>query len=124
MNNKYVILILGFALGILTSSLVYFYISFTQRTSQSNMMHHGNMEVSQPANNIHSMNEMMKEYSDLEFLNLMIIHHQDAVDMSQRALIKSDNQFIRNLAQSIITLQKKEINDMKIEIDKIINIKK
>jgi len=67
------------------------------------------------------MNSMMKEYSDLEYLNLMIIHHQDALDMAQRALISSSNNFIKNLSQNIISSQSKEINDMKIEIDKIIN---
>jgi uncharacterized protein (DUF305 family) len=124
MNNKYLLLILGFALGIFTSSMVYFYISFIQKTSISTSIQLSDESMSEPTKNIHSMNDMMKEYSDLEFLNLMIIHHQDAIDMSQRALINSNNQFIRNLSQSIINVQKKEINEMKIEIDKIINIKK
>jgi uncharacterized protein (DUF305 family) len=121
--NKSVLLILGFVLGIFTSSFVYLYISYQQKTSPlagtpaNNIMDHSQHMM----NGMPSMNSMMKEYSDLEFLNLMIIHHQDALDMSQRALVSSTNQFIKNLSENIISSQTKEINEMKIEIDKIIN---
>lgn len=121
MNNKFVLLILGFVLGIFTSSFVYLFLNFQQKnqtpTANNQMMDHS----SHMMNGMPSMNSMMKEYSDLEYLNLMIIHHQDGVDMAKRALVQSSNDFIRKLSSDIINAQTKEINEMKIEIDKIIN---
>jgi len=120
MNNKFVLLILGFVLGLFTASFYYLYTNFqNQNNSQVTPLA---MDHSQHMmNGMPSMNAMMKEYTDLEYLNLMIIHHQDAVDMAQRAVISSSNNFIKTLSQNIISSQSKEINDMKIEIDKIIN---
>ncbi len=120
MNNKFVLLILGFVLGIFTASFYYLYTNFQLKNAPqvpANTMDHSQHMM----NGMPSMNSMMKEYSDLEYLNLMIIHHQDALDMAQRAIISSSNTFIKNLSQNIISSQSKEINDMKIEIDKIIN---
>jgi uncharacterized protein (DUF305 family) len=120
MKNKFVLLILGFVLGIFTASFYYLYTNFQIKNFTqvpSNTMDHAQHMM----NGMPSMNSMMKEYSDLEYLNLMIIHHQDALDMAQRALISSSNNFIKNLSENIISSQSKEINSMKIEIDKIIN---
>jgi uncharacterized protein (DUF305 family) len=120
MKNKFVLLILGFVLGIFTASFYYLYTNFQIKNFTqvpSNTMDHSQHMM----NGMPSMNSMMKEYSDLEYLNLMIIHHQDALDMAQRALISSSNNFIKNLSENIISSQSKEINSMKIEIDKIIN---
>lgn len=122
MNGKAVLIIIGFVLGLFTSTFVYLYISYQQKVSPMagtpvQMMDHSQHMM----NGMPSMNSMMKEYSDLEYLNLMIIHHQDGVDMAQRALVSSTNSFIKKLSQDIISAQTKEINDMKIEIDKIIN---
>jgi uncharacterized protein (DUF305 family) len=122
MNNKVVLLILGFVLGLFVALFGYLYMTYQQKTSQAVSQvtdmtdHSGHMAQGMP-----SMNSMMKQYSDLEFLNLMIVHHQDALDMAQRALVGSSNNFIKELSNNIIKSQSKEINDMKIEIDKIIN---
>jgi len=122
MNSKFILLIIGFVLGIFTASFYYLYLNFQNKTSpvsqvQNNVVDHSMHMM----NGMPSMNSMMKEYTDIEYLNLMIIHHQDALDMAQRALVSSTNVFIKNLSENIIATQTKEINDMKIEIDKIIN---
>lgn len=122
MKGKLALIIIGFVLGIFASSFVYLYISFQQKVSPLAGTTPQVMDHSQHMmNGMPSMNSMMKEYSDLEYLNLMIIHHQDALDMAKRALVSSSNNFIRTLSDNIISTQSKEINDMKIEIDKIIN---
>jgi uncharacterized protein (DUF305 family) len=50
---------------------------------------------------------------DLRFINAMIPHHEGAVTMAQDALSKSKRPEIKKLAQSIITSQQKEIEQMK-----------
>ena len=51
--------------------------------------------------------------ADKDFLAAMIPHHQGAVEMAEVVLQHGKNPKIRQLAQEIITLQKKEIAEMK-----------
>jgi uncharacterized protein (DUF305 family) len=50
---------------------------------------------------------------DKEFLTLMIEHHQSAVSMAKDELSKGQNTAAKNLAQSIVTSQTKQITSMK-----------
>ncbi|HFO2358819.1 TPA: DUF305 domain-containing protein, partial [Escherichia coli] len=50
--------------------------------------------------------------NDLDFLKMMIPHHQAAIDMSRVILETSESKEVRNLAYSIITEQNNEINIM------------
>jgi len=112
-----VLLILGFVLGIFVS---YGY-SVTQNKNEtsSTINPHANHMI----NGMPSMNSMLASYSDLEYLRLMIIHHQDALDMAQKALMNSTNDFVRELSQNIIKSQSNEINQMKSEMTNIIEQK-
>ena len=51
--------------------------------------------------------------ADKDFLAAMIPHHQGAVEMAEVVLQHGKNLKIRQLAQEIITMQKKEIAEMK-----------
>jgi uncharacterized protein (DUF305 family) len=51
--------------------------------------------------------------ADKDFLNAMIPHHQGAVEMAEVVLQHGKNPKIRQLAQEIIAMQKKEIAEMK-----------
>lgn len=51
---------------------------------------------------------------DLDFANMMIMHHQAAVDMSGVEISKGTDAQIRTMAQSIITAQKAEIEQMQL----------
>ena len=53
------------------------------------------------------------EAYDKEFLNQMILHHQQAVDMSKYADTNAKHQEVKDLAQAVISAQEKEIADMK-----------
>jgi uncharacterized protein (DUF305 family) len=53
------------------------------------------------------------ENSDLRFIDAMTPHHEGAVVMAQEALQKSSRPEIKQLAQSIINAQQKEIAQMK-----------
>ena len=76
------------------------------------------MEMSQEQ--MRSMGMMMdpqnlanKEPFDKAFIDAMIPHHQSAIEMAQVALKKSENPKIKELAENIISAQKREIEQMK-----------
>ena len=54
------------------------------------------------------------EAYDKEFLKQMILHHQQAVDMSKHAETNAKHKEIKDLAKTIITTQQKEIADMQL----------
>jgi uncharacterized protein (DUF305 family) len=53
-----------------------------------------------------------REPFDKAFIDAMIPHHQSAIEMAQVALENSDNPKIKELAQNIISAQKREIEQM------------
>jgi hypothetical protein len=50
---------------------------------------------------------------DRDFVNMMIPHHQGAVDMAKALLLYGKDPELRNLAQQIVTDQQNEINIMR-----------
>ena len=52
--------------------------------------------------------------SDVDFVKLMIPHHQAAIDMARTQLLFGKDQQMRRLAQEIITDQQSEIELMKL----------
>ncbi|WP_051786513.1 DUF305 domain-containing protein [Endozoicomonas numazuensis] len=51
--------------------------------------------------------------NDIDFLRMMIPHHQGAIDMAEIILKTTHNKEVKNLAQGIITDQRNEIEIMK-----------
>ncbi|MFZ3010107.1 MAG: DUF305 domain-containing protein [Candidatus Microsaccharimonas sp.] len=49
---------------------------------------------------------------DKAFLEMMIAHHQGAIDMANLASTRAEHEEIKTLSQAIITAQNKEISDM------------
>ena len=62
---------------------------------------------------MHSSNSISLNSSDIMFLQMMIPHHQQAVDISNLAISKSRNQELVTLAKTILTAQTAEIAQMK-----------
>ncbi len=56
---------------------------------------------------------MQMGWTDEGFIEMMIPHHQDAIDMAELALKKAQHPELKKLAQSIIQDQEREINEMK-----------
>ena len=59
---------------------------------------------------MHSSNSTSLNSSDIMFLQMMIPHHQQAVDISNLAISKSRNQELVTLAKTILTAQTAEIS--------------
>ena len=64
-----------------------------------------------------SMMPMMQATSELEFLSLMIPHHQEAIATAQQVLAHSDRPEMREFAQNIIAVQSAEIDQMETWLD-------
>lgn len=67
-----------------------------------------------------SMNDMTKELENLSgddfdkaFIEMMIVHHEGAVDMAQLSDSRAKHDEIKELSKEIIAAQEQEINDMK-----------
>lgn len=56
---------------------------------------------------------MQMGWTDESFIEMMIPHHQDAIDMAELALKKAQHPELKALAQSIIQDQDREIKEMK-----------
>jgi uncharacterized protein (DUF305 family) len=52
--------------------------------------------------------------SDVDFVNLMLPHHQAAIDMAKTQMVYGKNPQIRRLAQEIVTDQQSEIELMQL----------
>jgi uncharacterized protein (DUF305 family) len=56
--------------------------------------------------------------SDADFVNLMLPHHQAAIDMAKTELLNGSDPQMRRLAQEIITDQESEIQLMQLWLDR------
>lgn len=56
---------------------------------------------------------------DRMFLQMMIVHHQGAVDMSRTELGQGSNPDARNIAQQVISAQQAEISEMQILLQQV-----
>ena len=90
-------------------------------TTMSKMNNMDSMSMKNMNNGMmESMNGMMASMNamkmtgdfDLDFANMMIMHHQAAIDMSEIELTKGSDAQVKTWAQNIITAQKAEIGQM------------
>lgn len=92
-------------------------------TSMSNMaqndsMGSGNMKMDNTmmqsmSGTMDKMKDMkMTGDFDLDFANMMMMHHQAAIDMSEVEIAKGADAQLKTMAQNIITAQKAEIDQM------------
>jgi uncharacterized protein (DUF305 family) len=59
-----------------------------------------------------AQNSMQMGWTDQSFIEMMIPHHQDAVEMAEMALKKAQHPELKTLAQNIIRDQEREIQQM------------
>jgi uncharacterized protein (DUF305 family) len=76
-------------------------------------MTHGSMPGMMPAQDMAKLNQAHGTEFDRMWLQMMIQHHQGAIDMSKTELAQGSNPDAKQLAQRIIGSQQKEIDTMK-----------
>ena len=116
MNNNQGILygIIGLLAGVVLTGAI---MSFSGNSSWSRS---GGMMGDSSDHMSMSMNDMADELReksgddfDKAFLEMMIDHHQGAVDMARETLKGAKHQELKTMANDIITAQEKEISQMK-----------
>lgn len=90
-----VTLLIGLAIGFTVSRMPSNTSNERQQTSDSSMQE-----------------KSFAAYSDQQFLEDMIAHHEDAVSMSRRVLEHTSRKEIKTMATTIIDVQTKEIDQM------------
>lgn len=75
-----------------------------------------NQTADHSAMSMDEMNEQLKDLSgdafDAAFIDMMIVHHQGAIDMAALVPNRAKHDEIKKLGQEIILAQTREINDM------------
>lgn len=102
------ILIIGFGAGYAIRGN-----SVLERDSDSHMMPDGSMMGNAMGDMMTGLQGKTGDDFDKAFLAEMIVHHQGAVTMAQAALQNAKHQEIRQMAESIISAQTTEINQMR-----------
>jgi uncharacterized protein (DUF305 family) len=69
---------------------------------------------------IDDLQQAPPDVADVLFLRLMIAHHQAAISMAEAILERTERPEVRQLAQSIETSQRAEIENMKAMVDKMV----
>lgn len=81
--------------------------------SMQNKSMNNNMTDNNMSNMINKMNKMkMSGNTDVDFINMMIIHHQGAIDMATLETSSGKDEKIKSMAANIIKDQQKEILTM------------
>ncbi len=80
--------------------------------SSGTAMQHGGKSSGSMSDMMTSLNGKKGEEFDKAFLSSMIVHHQDAVEMSKAAQTDAEKQEIKDLAEDIIKAQESEIQMM------------
>ena len=83
-------------------------------TPMSQMAHTDTKDMNEMMQSMHSTMENMDAMKmsgnfDIDFANMMVMHHQAAIDMSEVEIAKGNDSRIKTMAQNIITAQKLEI---------------
>jgi len=78
------------------------------------MQHHGESNVMtimhQMTSKMESMN--MKGNVDHDFAEMMIVHHQAAIDMAQQEIDSGNDATLKMFAQKVIEVQGREIKEL------------
>lgn len=68
------------------------------------------LSISRTMDKMHAM-KMTGDF-DLDFANMMIMHHKAAIDMSETEIVRGTNEEVKTMAKAIIVAQNAEIGQM------------
>ena len=115
-KNAIVTLVIGLIIGIGSTVGVNALVG----SNKSNESTTSQTQPTTSSNTSMTMADMSKELAtktgsdyDKTFIDMMIQHHQGAIEMAKLSETRADRQEIKTLSQNIIAAQEKEIADMK-----------
>lgn len=96
-------------------------VSQVKNGSMDTMQRMDTMQMNMDSGFMASMNSIMDEMKnikmtgdfDIDFANMMVAHHQAAIDMSKKEVSTGKDGKIKDMAQKIIVSQKQEIQQLK-----------
>jgi uncharacterized protein (DUF305 family) len=94
------------SVGLIVSATLTFIVAINHTQAQN--------QAQNQQQNTHMRMGMNQQQIDQHFIEMMIPHHQGAVDMANLALTKAKHPELKKLAESIKTSQTKEIEEMKV----------
>lgn len=81
----------------------------TKASQQKGATNHSTMSMAEMSN---QLRDLSGDDYDKAFIEMMIAHHQGAIDMAELSPSRAKHDEVKQLSQSIITAQQKEIADM------------
>lgn len=121
-NQSVLIGIIGLLAGIIIAGATAVLAVNNNNTGMMRMMGMNTNTTQQQASNhdemsMMDMNKQLEGLSgdafDKAYLEMMIAHHQGAIDMAELAPTRAKHDEIKTLSTTIVTAQNKEISDMK-----------
>lgn len=107
------VIITGFAAGIAVNNnntgMMQMMGMNTKASQQKGATDHSTMSMADMTSQLQGLSG---DSYDKAFIEMMIAHHQGAVDMAELSPSRAKHDEVKQLSQSIITAQKKEIADM------------
>lgn len=117
-KNSILVGVVGLLLGVIIAGFVAGQSVNANNTSMMRMMGINTTQVTSHSNmSMDDMTEQLKDKKgddfDKAFVEMMIAHHQGAIDMAVLAKDNAKHDEIKKLSEDIITAQTKEIEQMK-----------
>ncbi|HFP4060609.1 DUF305 domain-containing protein [Escherichia coli] len=110
--NKRIVHLIYFLLLLQPLGMLYASMETSKNKSDAEVVFEKKMHETMNKMHHEMLNYKVTGDKELDFLKMMIPHHQAAIDMSRVILETSEDREVRNLAYSIITEQNNEINIM------------
>jgi len=108
-NSMILTLLIGLLIGVAGTLGVVALLKDDSPTQQSQVTDHSMMSMDQMSEELEGLSG---DAYDKAFIEMMIAHHQGAIDMAKLSETRAEHDEIKELSKNIITAQEKEISDM------------
>lgn len=108
-NNTLAAIVVGVLIGVAGTLGVVGLVSNDDSSTQATVTNHSMMSMDQMSEELEGLSD--DDY-DKAFIEMMITHHQGAIDMARLSDTRTKHDEIKELSKNIISAQEEEISDM------------
>lgn len=108
-NNTLAAIVVGVLIGVAGTLGVVGLVNNDDSSTQATVTNHSMMSMDQMSEELEGLSG--DDY-DKAFIEMMIAHHQGAIDMARLSDTRAKHDEIKELSKNIISAQEKEISDM------------